>query len=86
MRVNIGFNASSVGPHRVKNVLIWEEEFAFHILKNMAQNDKGQPFKSNGTTFEIVAPEKYSYQEKTCDYALENSCVAFQSLKLIKRV
>ena len=34
---NIVFSANSIGKHRVKNAPIWEEDFSFHILKNMAQ-------------------------------------------------
>ena len=43
---DVGVNA--IGKHRLKKRSIWEEDFAFHVINNMAQNN--EEFKLNQTT------------------------------------
>ena len=68
---NIVFSASSIGKHWVKkDAPILEEDSAFHIVMNMAQNDKNFPkylpwLKSCTLNFQIFKDNDVSNGTRT---------------------
>ena len=75
-RANIVFSAISIRKHRVKNAPIWEQDFAFHILKNNKRHVKKSETRrwisSLTTIFVFQSTDKLSFSQFRFRWRLSN--------------